>query len=575
MNIRNTIETEVAESLKALGIENAKVALEHPADFLYGDYSSNAAMVYSKVLGMKPRDLAEKIIDHIKKASISGLEKIEIAGPGFINFILNESIFTSEVKKMVLNNEIGKTNVFSGKKIFFEYTQPNPFKEFHIGHLMNNMIGEALSRILEHAGAQVKRATYHGDVGIHVAKTIYGLQKENPQTIDIKTLGDAYAKGNEAYETDPVAKTEIIEINKKVYEKSDETINRLYEMGKKISFDYFEELYKKLGSTFDFHFLESETAGIGKEIVLQNIDNQLFEKSEGAVIFRGEKYGLHTRVFLNKEGIPTYEAKELGLAKLKEEKYPFDVSITITANEQREYFKVVKKAIELLSPELEGKIVHLSHGMLKLPSGKMSSRTGTIIRAETLIAQIEDRVLEKIKDREFSDEEKKKLAFSVALAAIRYSILRQSIGGDIIFNIDTSISFEGDSGPYLQYACVRAQSVVNKFEREMPNENEALLEYGDSQNDSTKVHISQSILQKMLVRFNEIVERSALEYAPHHIVTYLIELSSAFNVFYTHNQIIDIQNVDVTKERIVVTKAFVSTMKKGLYLLGVDVPQKM
>ncbi len=569
------LQKAVRSALEHIGIEASEVLVEHPADLTHGDYSTNVALVYAKHLKIKPRELAEKILErlNLESAERLSLEKIETAGVGFINFRLSKEFFVNAVK--TIGDDFGKNDSRKGEKIFFEYTQPNPFKEFHIGHLMNNTLGEAISRVLEQNGAKLKRATYHGDVGLHVAKSIWGVQKLNPKTLDVPTLGKAYAMGNDAYETDTIAKQDIIILNKALYTKNDAALIKLYEEGRAISLKYFEALYKRLGSSFDLHFFESEAGEVGKKIVLENV-GRVFEKSEGAIVYKGEQDGLHTRVFLNSEGLPTYEAKEVGLANMKRKKFAYDHSVTVTANEQDDFFKVVEKAIEKIFPELKGKLLHLSHGMLKLPAGKMSSRTGTVISAESLIEQVKKMVQEKIKGRDMTEAEKEKVAEQVAIGAIKYSILRQAIGGDIVFDFEKSISFEGDSGPYLQYACVRAKSVLRKA--------------GSSQDDifeSPRVVSSHStrhfkqvsrsepiLLERLLYRFPEVVERAGNEYEPHYVVTYLTELAAVFNGWYAQEQIVS-KDDPASPYKVALTEAFATTMKNGLWLLGIEVPEKM
>jgi arginyl-tRNA synthetase len=291
----------------------------------------------------------------------------------------------------------------------------------------------------------------------------------------------------------------------------------------------------------------------------------LFEESDGAVIFRGEKFDskLHTRVFVTSQGLPTYEAKDIAHAIRKYKEYKSDKSIIITANEQDNYFEVMLRALKEIKPEIADQTKHLSHGMLKLTTGKMSSRKGNIITGEVLIEDVENLILEKIKDREFSDEERFDVAEIVAIGAIKYSILRQAIGGDIIFDFDKSISFEGDSGPYLQYAFVRAQSI---------------LKISNSQFSISKIERPENFeiteLEKCLYRFPEVVERAGTEYAPHYIVTYLTELASIFNSFYANNKIID-ENDLASPYKIALTAATAHILKSGLHLLGIKVPDKM
>jgi arginyl-tRNA synthetase len=436
--------------------------VERPADITHGDFSTNVAMVGAKRIGKNPRALAEEIVKRLEAKNDPNIAAIEIAGPGFINFKLSKQYFTNALKDaLTKGDDFGKNETLKGKKVIVEYTDPNPFKEFHIGHLMSNAVGESISRLVEASGAETKRACYQGDVGLHVAKAVWGIDKMNSKgTVNITAaiLGQAYALGAQAYESDENAKKEILEINKKLYNPGTDTkIDMAYQQGKDTSLAYFEQIYKRLGTNhgdgkaFNFYFFESNTGVFGKEVVEKNIP-EIFEKSDGAIVYKGdEAMGLHTRVFINKEGLPTYEAKELGLAKIKYNSYPYDISIVITGNEVNDYFKVLLDAMAKVFPLLAAKTEHYSHGMLRLPSGKMSSRTGDVITAESLIEETKMKALGKITSENLSEEEKNVIAEQVAIGAIKYTILRQASGKDIIFDFEQSLSFEGDSGPYLEY----------------------------------------------------------------------------------------------------------------------------
>jgi arginyl-tRNA synthetase len=255
----------------------------------------------------------------------------------------------------------------------------------------------------------------------------------------------------------------------------------------------------------------------------------------------------------------------------KFDKYPdMKESITITANEQNDYFKVILATLKVIYPDIASKMKHISHGMLRPSSGKMSSRKGNIVKAEDFIEEFEVLVKEKIKDREFSKDEYEKVLKDVSVSALKYTILRQGIGGDIIYDPKKAVSFEGDSGPYLQYSAVRASAVISKAKENGIN---------DKIDNSFIDKIEQSsnnveLLEKLLIRFPEIIERARLEYAPHHIVTYLIEISSAFNSYYANNQIID-KNNPLSSYRVVLTKVFREIMKNGLWILGINVPERM
>ncbi|MBU1016985.1 arginine--tRNA ligase, partial [Patescibacteria group bacterium] len=463
---KHIIKKSIEDAVIKLKIKPVDFVVEHPENEDFGDYSTNIAMVLSKKLKKSPMVIAEEITKNIKIES--PISKIQVEKPGFINFWLEKTSLLSVLERIQNEKELfGKGNILKHKKIMVEYTDPNPFKEFHIGHLMSNTIGESLSRILYFNGGVVKRACYQGDVGAHTAKALWGLKKilaQNGKEIEnlsrkplrekIEILGKGYAYGAEKYLEDNVAKEEIDELNKAIYKKSDKDIMHLYNLGRKWSLDYFETIYKKLGTKFDYYFFERAVGEKGLLLVKDYLKKGVFEESAGAIIFKGEKYGLHTRVFVNKSGLPTYEAKDLGLPILKNEAFKYDLSIVVTGNEIADYFKVVLKALSIINPNLEKKTKHIPHGMLRLKEEKMSSRTGKVVTAEGLINRVEENIKIKVPDIETKE------LTPIVIGAIKYSMLRQGPGKDIIFDFKTSLSFEGDSGPYLQYTYARCNSIL-------------------------------------------------------------------------------------------------------------------
>lgn len=563
--MKEEIKHLIEKVIKGISKEALIFSVEIPGDKSHGDYSTNIALVLFKKIGKNPIEIANLIKEKIGKNNL--FEKIEVAGPGFINFFIKDKFFIENIKKV--NKNYGKGIELKNKKIILDYTDPNPFKEFHIGHLMSNVIGESLSRIFEFQGAKVKRVCYQGDVGMHVANVIAEkLWSQKGEEIGVWVTGisstaAAYVGGIKRSKEDPKFAEFVKEVNLKIYNRTDSEINKLYDSGKELSLKHFDELYKKLGTKFDYLIFESETGGIGKKIVEKGLKNGIFEKGEnGAVVFKGEKYGLHTRVFINSEGLPTYEAKDLGLAEIKYKKYGYDKSFIITGNEVNEYFKVMLCAMAKTNPELAEKTKHIGHGMLRLPEGKMSSRTGNVITAESLIEKVEELVKEKIKDRDLSEKEKLKIVESVAVGALKYSILKQSIGSDIIYDFDKSISFEGDSGPYLQYSYARAKSVFKKAKKEKinPSFKKPLNEIG--------------LVEKMIHYFPEVVEKAGKEYQPHYITLYLTELAGAFNNYYAKTKIVDKKD-EFSPYKVALTLAFAEIMKNGMWLLGIDNLEKM
>ncbi|MBP9748350.1 MAG: arginine--tRNA ligase [Candidatus Pacebacteria bacterium] len=569
--MQEKIKNLIKDALKTLDISEVDFVVEHPEDFKNGDYYTNVAMAGAKHLKTNPKELAQKVLEEMNKNLPKEIEKIEVAGAGFINFHLSPKFFHGSIEEILNNKNFGENKSLKNKKIMIEHTVPNPFKPFHIGHLMTNAIGESIGRILAYSGAQVSQNNYQGDVGLHVAKAIWGLMKdiklqETLDSIDIqaRNIGLAYVDGSDAYETNENAKAEIDEINKKIYSRESEKINEIYDWGFKVTMEAFEGLYKILGTKFEYYFLESNMAPIGKEIVEDNTGN-VFEESDGAVVFKAEKYDpkLHTRVFITKAGLPTYETKELGLTVEKFKTLPdINIAIVVTANEQLDYMRVVAKAISLIYPEYTDKMKHITHGMMRLLTGKMSSRKGNIVTGESLIHDTIDLVREKISDREWEESKKKEISEKVGVAAIKYSILKQATGGDIAFDFETSISFEGDSGPYLQYSHARAKSVLEKAAAEniLP----------DPHSDSSDVFE----VEKLLYRFPEVVERAADEYEPHYIANYLIEVARSFNSFYGNNVIVAKED-KTSAYKVALTFAFAFVMKRGLNLLGIEAPEKM
>jgi arginyl-tRNA synthetase len=548
------------------GLEGLNFAVEYGSSPERGHITANAAMVASKPLGQKPFIIAEEIAVYIRSKSLMEIEKVEAAGPGFLNIYLSRGYFASTVKEILNASEGFGTNTSQkGTSILYEYTDPNPFKEFHIGHLMSNTVGEALSRIAERQGANVMRACYQGDVGPHIAKTLWAMarnEKKEGET-DIEYLGRSYSIGSQQYEASEIIKKEIDDLNVVIYAKGDPGLLKQYEWGRNVSLAHFEEIYKKLGTTFDAYFFESEMAERAVKLVHDWKEKGVFEDSDGAVVYRGEKKGLHTRVFLNSRGLPTYEAKDLVLNLIdKPKKVPADASIIITANEQDDYFRVMLAALEDIDAQVREKITHISHGMMRFKGGKMSSRKGNVVSGDGLIESVAERVLEKMADREMSEGSKKELAEKIAIGSIKYSILRQAVGGDIIFDPENAISIEGDSGPYLQYAYVRAQSILRKAA------NESL---------KPKAVLPPEIAEApemLLPEIQHLMKRAHETTSPNLLVAYALKLAGTFNAYYAETKIIDHEN-PYTPYRLAITQAVASVLREVLTVLAIPVVEEM
>ncbi len=565
------IYSVVKEALKASNFPGVEFTVEYPTQISHGDVSTNVAMVVAKELKKPPREVAQTLADIIRERLGEQAAKVEVAGPGFINISFSTSFYSLLLEEALAEpNELGKGKTLTNKRIIVEFGNPNPFKEMHIGHLMGAIIGESIARLIENEGATVARDTFGGDVGPPVAKTLWGLQHMHNTTSQptAEEIGKAYKHGSRAYEDSSDAHDAIDKLNVTVYHimnkiaehkpltDDEQEIYEKWRIGREVSMEAFEQLYKKLGTRFDYTFYDSDTTVLGLDAVNRGLTNGIFEKSDGAVVYHGEKKGLHTLVFITSRGTPTYETKDIGLAFLKEERFPSDQSIIITANEQIGHFQVMLAALNEIAPIIAKKTVHISHGFLRLTTGKMSSRTGDIISANVFLEDVLAHTLRKNSDRT--------IAMQVAIGAVKYMILRRSPGADIIFDPEKSLSLEGDSGPYIQYALVRALSVLRTAEEKGKNINAPVL--------TQDIPSEPYVLMRMLARFPDITTQAQKHLAPNILVTYLTQLASQWNSFYANNQIIGGKYEGYSLR---LANLFSHTMNHGLTLLGIPTLERM
>lgn len=523
----------------------------------FGDYATNVALQLAKQLGKQPREVAEALAGKAKEKLAGMVSDVSVAGPGFINLKLSDEA----IAKMT-DDEV--TQSLSGQTVVAEYSDPNPFKVLHAGHFYTGAVGDAIANLLEQAGAKVHRVNFGGDVGLHVAKTMWAINGNlggwHPEKLDTvpkasraEWMAEEYVKGSQAYSDDKKINAEIIEINKAIYkvhedDDHDSPFAQIYWTCRQWSYDYFDEFYKRIGSNFEKYYPESKTAPIGLKTVQEHIGD-VYEKSDGAIIFDGEKHGLHARVFINSEGLPTYEAKDVGLIMKKWQDYKFDLSVVITGNDIIEYMKVVLKSIEQFMPELSNRSKHLTHGIVKLKGGtKMSSREGNILRAVDIL--------------DAASEANKKLVGKhnedTVLGAVKYAFLKNRTGGDIVYDPKESVSLEGNSGPYLQYAHARARSILKKAQAKG--------------GEITDLEAGERTLARKITEYPEVVDKAIAELMPHHICTYLYELAQTFNRFYENNRVISDKRQDT---RLALVEKYADRLKSGLGLLGIASPDKM
>lgn len=531
------------------------------------------------------------------------------------------SVFGSQLSdkgQPVISQSVSETLKTDNRqpKIMVEFAHPNTHKAFHIGHLRNITTGESIVRLLESQGYKVIRANYQGDVGMHIAKALFALLQRitfNSQLTTIRKkgvkakvefLGKAYAAGSKAFDEDTKAQENIKDINYLIYaaaqrlsqEKGiapsstdymtfvhgrETDVEKVYELWKETrqwSLDYFETIYKRVGTHYDRYYFEGECLA-GVDLAHEAVKQGVLKQSDGAIIFDGKPYGLHTRVFVNSLGLPTYEGKELKLASVQfSEHGHLDKLIHVLGPEQVSFTQVTFKVEELLGIQ-KGQQHHLVYGWVKLKKGKMSSRSGNVVLGEWLLDEAKQsiyKILEgsesKMNDADLhlpgernshlegGEKDKEEIAEKAAVAAVKYSFLRVSTQSEISFDLKESISFEGDSGPYLQYTYARCKSVLRKADNEPTTHNPQ---------PTTSLNLEERTVTRLITYFPDVVSDAARDFAPSTLCTYLFKLAQVFNLFYAKHSILE------NTQRLALTAATAQVLKNGLYLLGIEVLEKM
>ena len=554
--MKDKIEAIVFDTCKKLYGLDVKVDLTRP-DPQFGDYATYVAFELAGPLHKTPKEVAKEITDELGGELIG---KAEVAGPGFVNIYLSNDALAEAYLKPTAFSRNNKD-----EQEIIEFSDPNPFKEMHLGHLYQSVLGDTLARLRQAGGADVKRISYHGDIGMHVAKCIWGMGeamswdvKKLDGVLSAHPLGFYYAKGAKAFAEDKQIKAAIQGINESIYKQDRDDVNAIYKAGTELSFKQFDQIFDRIGVKFDKRYLESLDIEIGLEMVKKNI-GKVFKKSDGAIVYEGEKVGLHTRVFINSRGLPTYETKDLGLAQSKESDFPkATLYLVLTGSEQAEYFKVMLAALAEINPSLAKKTRNINNGLLSLSTGKMSSRTGDVYTAEKLLDDVETAIAKQYPDSKVKED--------VFMASIRYTFLSQRVGSSIVFDTQQSVSLEGNSGPYIQYAHARGLSIMEKAST-MDEKLEKSLKVA-----SIPLEKSERLLASKISEFSEVVERSVEELMPHHICNYLYELAQEFNRFYEKNRVIDDPRMFT---RLVLVKSYTEVLKSGLNLLGIPTPMHM
>jgi len=571
LSMKSVIEKQITELLKQIGVEGDVEFSTPPkpemGDFAYGCFA------LAKKEGKNPVEVAESLKSKVISRKSEIIDDVKVVGP-YVNFFLNGAVIAEMVLKEIKENDsgYGTQDIGKGKRAMIEFGCPNPLKVFHLGHLKNLITGEAVVRMYENAGYEVVRVNYQGDVGMHQAKAMWAIDSHKSKVISLNSapltervawLGEMYAEGASAFENDEKAKEEIVEMNRKIYEK-DSSIWETFQAVRQWSLDYFDTIYTKLGSHFDKLYFESDSFEPGMALVQDALEKGILTKSDGAVIFEGSKHGLHDRVFLNSKGFPTYEGKELGLAQLHHTEFNLDKVVHVVGKEQKGYFEVVFKALEHILPETAGKEMHLPGGYLQLKGGKkMSSRTGSVIAGDELLAMVEEKVREIMKDS--AVDKKEETVQKVTAAVLKYAMLKADVSQDVGFDMEESVSTSGDSGPYLLYIVARIKSILNKSEYRI-SKSETIVPEG--------VESAEKQLVLKLAAYPVATSRAFAEQDPSVVAKYLFDLAQRFNSFYTQCPVLKAE-APTQAFRLQLISAVELVMTRGLSLLGIETLEEM
>jgi arginyl-tRNA synthetase len=618
--VQELLYKAIATEFGQRAIKQEQINIEHPADQSHGDYSSNISLKL-KIDNLSPFDLANRIANAVRKLGLpEWLGKIEVVAPGFINFSLSEDYLNKQISEVLLQKEkYGQNDSLKNKKILLEHTSPNPQTTIMLGHLRNNFLGMTVSRILESSGAKVTKDCVVNDRGIHLCRAMLGYlifakkgalsqkQLENFREITseqiAKTIANLkwqdlliawqvkpkdwltsndldlkpdhanliwYVLGSKAYELFEDIQNQAKEMLI-AWENNDKGVRKLWQQIMDWSKEGYKQTYARIGSVHDHVWYESDHYELGKDIVEEGLKKDVFQHSEGAVVTDLARYNLPDTVVQKKDGTALYLTQDLALTRLKTQKFPSDLYIWDIGSEQNLYFQQLFAVCEQLGIGKKEKFFHLSYALINFKGGgKMATRQGNVVTADEILVEMENKASNIIKNSnqelrgKMSVKEQKELAMAVALAGLKYSLLKYARETTMFFDPEESLSLDGDSGPYLQYVYARCRSVLKKS-------GEANFQVPSTNFQFNSEELS---LMRKIYRYSEVVLKAAETYSPNLICNYLFDLAQKYNNLYNQHSILQ-SDKEVREMRLGLTQATAQIIKNGLNLLGIETPERM
>ncbi|QXP70438.1 arginine--tRNA ligase [Polaribacter sp. R2A056_3_33] len=591
MSIQNIIETKVKEGFLALyNIEIPTVEFQATRKEFEGDIT----VVVFPLLRYKKgnpvqigEDLGKYIVENV--AEITNYNVVK----GFLNLVIDDSFYTNFFNSIYPDSSYGMVSPKADEKaVMVEYSSPNTNKPLHLGHVRNNLLGYSVAEIVKAAGKKVYKTQIINDRGIHICKSMLAWEKfgngETPESTGLKgdkLVGNYYVKFDQEYKkeiaqliaegkTEDEAKKEaplFLEAQQMLlkWEAGDEEVVALWKEMNSWVYAGFEVTYKSMGVNFDTLYYESNTYLLGKDVVAQGLEKGVFYKKEdGSVWCDLTEDGLDEKIVLRSDGTAVYMTQDIGTAIQRVKDYA-DVGgmVYTVGNEQDYHFQVLFLILKKLGFDWAKQLHHLSYGMVDLPSGKMKSREGTVVDADDLMDEMTataKEISEELGKLDgYSDEEKNELYETIGLGALKYFILKVDPKKRILFDPKSSVDFQGNTGPFIQYTYARIQSIIRKAD------------FDYSQPVKTELHEKEKELLKQLELYPETVQQAAANYSPAIIANYTYDLVKEFNSFYQNVHILGEQDLDKKAFRVQLSKKVADTIKSAFLLLGIKVPERM
>jgi arginyl-tRNA synthetase len=585
--IQKAVEAEAGEPVDA-----GTVIIENPPRPELGDLAF-PMFPYAPILKRSPNEIAGRVAQRICEQGaarpveqsgkeLAGAARIQIEGP-YLNVHLDRPSVSTEVIAEVLEETdlYGRGEDLAGQRIILEFSAPNTNKPLHLGHLRNDALGMSVARILASLGADVFKVNLINDRGVHICKSMVAYQRFGEGTTPEKQgqkgdhlVGDFYVRFAQWAKEDPTAE-ELARQMLKSWEEGDPEIRELWERMNRWAIGGIEQTYKKTGVNFDKIYLESETYLLGRKIVELGLEREVFyRKEDGSVWIDLSAEKLDKKVLMRSDGTSVYLTQDLGTAVQRYQDQPFDRMIYVVGNEQRYHFQVLFKVLERLGYDWAANLFHLAYGMVNLPEGKMKSREGTVVDADDLIEDLEALAEQKIRGeegekQEFEVQDTEGTAEKVVLGALNYYLLQPSPLKDMIFDPKESLSFSGNTGPYLQYTGARISSMLRKF-----NQRAGEFEGGTFRSEILE-QPDEWLMVKQMADYPEAVVQAAKELNPSILTVALFDLAQTFNHYYHQNPVLHNEDRDLVVSRITLAQAVRQVLYNGMRLIGIPFLDRM